>query len=222
MFLRWRVSKRSNWSLPLVPGGVVSIVARLKCLALSNVKLDANEEIHSTSPCEVALEGLCLGGVSPGVIKILTKTLSNSADAPPTLRKLVLTPLEEFAEAVAELIIVCGSRLTSLAWLPSIHFRESTLNESRPTADKYSSFLPRPNQYIHTPPPPLSPLHHHISKLNPPQTTIRPNPLSPTPTLQSLQHPRKSPSNVTVSRNTIHPKNPSLNSGGHSILRFLL
>jgi hypothetical protein len=162
----------------------------MRYLALSHVNLDADKEIHLTSPCDVALEDLCLRGVSPGVIKILTKTLSNSADAPPTLCKLALTPtLEEgFAEAVAELIIACRSHLTSLAWLPSIHFRESTLIENRSTADKYSSFLPWPNQHIRTPPPPL---HHHISILNPPKTTIRPNPLPPTSAFQSPQHPRK-------------------------------
>ena len=199
-------------------------LARMKYLALSDVDLDADEEIHSTSPCVVALEGLYLRGVSPGVIKILAKTLSNPADAPPTLRRLVLTPTfeEGFAEAVVELIIACGSHLTSLAWLPSIYFRESTLIECRPTADKYSSFFPRPNQHIHSPPPLHSPVHHHISKHNPtnshspkPSSSYSNSPIAPTPS-------KKSPSNVTASRNTIHPKNPLLNSGSHSILRFLL
>ena len=122
------------------PVALLVSLARMKYLALSNVKLDADKEIHSTSLCGVALEGLYLRGVSSGVIKTLTKTLSNSSDAPPTLRKLVLTPLEEgFAESAAELILACGSHLTSLAWLPSIDFRESTLIESWPIADKYSS-----------------------------------------------------------------------------------
>ena len=112
------------------PAALLVSLARLKYLALSNVDLDADEEIHSTSPCEVALEGLYLGVVSPRVIKTLTKTLSNSADTPPTLCRLALTPTfeEGFAEAVAELIIACGSHLASFARLPLIDFRESTLN----------------------------------------------------------------------------------------------
>jgi len=115
------------------PVALLVSLARLKYLALSSVKLDTDEEIHSIFPCnvalEVALEGLYLRGVSPGVIKTFTKTLSNSTDAPPTLRRLALTPTfeEGFSEAVAELIIACGSHLTSLAWLPSIHFREPIL-----------------------------------------------------------------------------------------------
>ena len=84
-------------------------LARLKYLALSNVNFDADKEIHLTSPCNVALEGLYLRGVSPGVMKILTRTLSNFANAPPTLRKLVLMALVEgFTKAVAELILTCG------------------------------------------------------------------------------------------------------------------
>jgi len=114
-------------------------LARLKYLALSNADLDTDEETHSKSPCEVALEGLYLRGVSSGVIKILTKTLS-STDAPPTLRKLALMPTfeEGFAEAVAELITACGSHLKSFAWLPPIHFRESSITiHARPTTDTY-------------------------------------------------------------------------------------
>jgi len=57
------------------PAALLVSLARLKYLALSNVDLDADEEIHSTSPCEVASEGLYLGGVSTRVIKTLTKTL---------------------------------------------------------------------------------------------------------------------------------------------------
>jgi len=74
---------------------------------------------------EVGLEGVYLRGTSPGAIRTLTEVLS-SADAP-TLRKLALTPAfeEKFSEAVAELIMACGSQLTSFAWLPSIHFRSS-------------------------------------------------------------------------------------------------
>ena len=84
-------------------------LARLKYLALSNMNFDADKEIHLTSPCDVALEGLYLRGVSPGVMKILTRTLSNFADAPPMLHKLVLMALVEgFAEAVMELILTCG------------------------------------------------------------------------------------------------------------------
>jgi hypothetical protein len=112
------------------PVALLVSLTRLKYLALSKVYLDTDKEIHSKSPCEeVALEGLYLRGVSPGVIKTLTKTLSNSADGPPTLRKLALTPTfkEGFANAVAELIIACGSHLESFAWLPSTHFRESSL-----------------------------------------------------------------------------------------------
>jgi hypothetical protein len=112
------------------PVALLVSLTRLKYLALSIVRLDTDKEIPSKSPCEeVALEGLYLRGLSPGVIKTLTKALSNSADASPTLRKLALTPtLEEgFADAVAELIIACGSQLVSFAWLPSIHFRESSL-----------------------------------------------------------------------------------------------
>jgi len=45
------------------------------------VNLDADEEIRLTFPCEVALEGLYLRGVSSGVIKILTKSLSNSEES---------------------------------------------------------------------------------------------------------------------------------------------
>ena len=169
VFLRWREKVLELKSAFGFPAALLISLARLKYLALSNVNLDADEEINLTSSCEVALEGLYLGGVSPGVIKTLTKTLSNFADVPPTLQRLALTPTLEkgFAEAVVELIISCVSHLTSLSWLPPIHFRESTSIESRLTADKYSSFLPRPNQHIHTRPPPISPLHHHISKLNP-------------------------------------------------------
>jgi hypothetical protein len=114
------------------PVALLMSLARLEYLALSNVNLDTNEEIHSKSPCEVALEGLYLRAVSPGLIKTLTKTLSNSTDAPPTLRKLALTPTSEegFSEAVAELIIACGSHLESFAWLPFIHFRESSIIHS--------------------------------------------------------------------------------------------
>ena len=99
------------------------------------------------------------------------------------------------------LLTVCGSHLTSLAWLPSMRFRESTFIESRPTTNKDSRFLSRPNQHIHTlAPPPLSPLYHHISKLNPPQTTIRPNPLPFTPTPQSPQHSRKDHPRMSLDR----------------------
>ena len=59
----------------------VTLLVPLEYLALDDVDLDT-DEIHSTSLCVVTLEGLYLLGVSPGVIKILTKTLSNSADAP--------------------------------------------------------------------------------------------------------------------------------------------
>jgi len=121
------------------PAVLLMSLARLKYLALSNVDLDTDEGIHPKSPCEVALEGLYLRGVSSGVIKTLTKTLS-STDAPPTLRKLALTPTfeEGFAEAVAELIITCGSHLESFAWLPSIHFRESSIIiHARQTTDTY-------------------------------------------------------------------------------------
>ena len=55
------------------PVALLASLARLKCLAPSNVNLDADEDIHSTSPCGVALEGLYLSGVSPGVIKTFTK-----------------------------------------------------------------------------------------------------------------------------------------------------
>jgi len=97
------------FGFPGLPVALLVSLARLKYLALSNVNLDADKEIHSTSPCDVALEGLYLRGISPGVMKILTRTLSNFADA---LCKLVLMPLvplvEGFAEAVAELILTCG------------------------------------------------------------------------------------------------------------------
>ena len=178
-----------------LPVALLISLARLKYLALSNVNLDADEGIHSTSPCEVALEGLYLRGVSSRVIKTLTKTLSISADAPPTLCRLVLTPSEEvFAEEATELILACGSHLMSLGWLPSIHFRESTLIESRPTADKYSSFLPRPNQHIHTPPLPLSPLHHHLTPHKQPfsQTTSLLLQLSNRPNTVEKNHRRMS------------------------------
>ena len=120
------------------PAALLVSLARLKYLALSSVDLDTDEGIYSKSPCEVAFEGLYLRGVSSGVIKILTKTLS-STDAPLTLRKLALTPTfeEGFAEAVAELIIACGSHLESFAWLPSIHFRESSIIPTRSTTDTY-------------------------------------------------------------------------------------
>lgn len=110
------------------PVALLMSLTRLKYLALSNVDLDADDDPRlggkDEPNCEVALEGLYLRGVSPRVIKSFTKALS-SADAP-TLRKLALTPTfeEGFAEAVAELIITCGSRLTSFAWLPSMHFCE--------------------------------------------------------------------------------------------------
>jgi hypothetical protein len=121
------------------PAALLVSLARLRYLVLSNVDLDADEgiqdhESNSKLRRQVALEGLYLRAVSPGVIKTITKALSNSVDAPPTLRKLALTPMfgEEFAEAVAELITACGSHLTSFAWLPSIYFRESILIECRP------------------------------------------------------------------------------------------
>ena len=106
-------------------------LARLKYLALANVDIDKGFQDHESNlkpQREVALEGLYLRGVAPGVIRTLTKTLRNSADAPPTLRKLALTPSfqDGFADAVVELLTTCGSHLTSFAWLPSIHFREST------------------------------------------------------------------------------------------------
>ena len=83
-------------------------------------------------------------GRIPKSDQTLTKTLSNSADTPPTLRRLASTPMfeEGFAEAVAELIMACGSHLMSFAWLPLIDFRESTLIKCRPVTDKYSSLLP--------------------------------------------------------------------------------
>jgi hypothetical protein len=127
------------------PVALLVSLARLKYLALGNVDLDIDEWIqdHESSSSsnpqpEVALEGLYLRGVSPGVIRTLTKTLRNSADTPSTLRKLALTPTfrEGFAEAVVELITTCGSHLTSFAWLPSIRFREFILIECRPTTDK--------------------------------------------------------------------------------------
>ena len=118
------------------PVPLLMSLARSKYLALSNVDLDTDlrardprsggkDYFDSKPPCKVALEGLYLRGVSPGVIKTLTKTLS-CADGPRTLRKLALTPTfeEGFTEAVAELITACGSHLTSFAWLPSIHFGE--------------------------------------------------------------------------------------------------
>ena len=178
---------------------VASLVslARLKYLALGNVYLNIDEGIqdHESNwkpQRKVALEGLYLRGVSPGVIRTLTKTLQNSADAPPTLRKLALTPTfkEGFAEAVVELITACGSHITSFAWLPSIHFRESTLIECRPTTDKYSSFLRRSNQHIHSSPPPFSLLHHHLSKPKHLAKTILPYTGSTTTNLR-LQYPRK-------------------------------
>jgi len=103
------------------PVALLVSLARLKYLALSSVDLDTDEGIYSKSPCEVAFEGLYLRGVSSGVIKILTKTLS-STDAPLTLRKLALTPTfeEGFAEAVAELIIACRTSRASLGYLPYI------------------------------------------------------------------------------------------------------
>ena len=89
---------------------VASLVslARLKYLALGNVHLDIDNGIQNHKSNwkhqrEVALEGLYLRGVFPGVIRTLMKTLQNSADSPPTLRKLALTQTfrEGFAEAVA-------------------------------------------------------------------------------------------------------------------------
>ena len=172
-------------------------LAKLKYLAMYDVDLDAAEEVHSTSLC--VLERLYFRGVSPGVIKILTKTLKFRRC--PTHITQVGVGANGFAEAVTELIIACGSHLTSLAWLPSMRFRESTFIESRPTTNKDSRFLSRPNQHIHTlAPPPLSPLYHHISKLNPPQTTTRLNPLPFTPTPQSPQHSRKDHPRMSLDR----------------------
>ena len=178
------------------PVALLVSLTRLKYLALSGVYLDTDKEIHSKSPCEeVALEGLYLRDVSPGVVKTLTKTLSNSADTPPTLRKLALTPTfkeEEFADAVAELIIACGSHLESFAWLPSTHFRESKLIHPYHTDNLYvfpsTSFFLRRNQRIHASAPPHSPLHHHLSKPKPTTKAIRSNASSITPNLQS-QYP---------------------------------
>ena len=173
---------------------VASLVslARLKYLALGNVHLDIDNGIQNHKSNwkhqrEVALEGLYLRGVFPGVIRTLMKTLQNSADSPPTLRKLALTQTfrEGFAEAVAELITACGSHLTSFAWLPSIQYHESTLIEYQPTTDKYSSFSPRFNQHIHDPSPPLSPLPHHLSQPKLPPKSILPNTGSTTPNLRS-------------------------------------
>jgi len=117
-----------------LPVPLLMSLTRLKYLALSNVRLnldlDTDVEVGDARsggkpPCEVALESLYLRGVSPGVIKTLTKTLS-SANGPPTLRKLALTPTfeEGFDAAVVELIAACGSHITSFAWLPIIYFCE--------------------------------------------------------------------------------------------------
>ncbi|KIM49915.1 hypothetical protein M413DRAFT_439045 [Hebeloma cylindrosporum] len=106
------------------PVALLSSLARLKYLALSNVTIDSDEGSERMDVSNsVTLEGLYLRGVSPEIIKILAKALS-APDTPPTLRKLALTPTfeEGFAEAVAKLIVTCGSHLTSFAWLPSIHF----------------------------------------------------------------------------------------------------
>ena len=116
------------------PVPLLMSLARSKYLALSNVDLETDlrtrdprsggkDDFDWKPPCKVTLEGLYLRGISPGVIKTLTKILSY-ADGPRTLRKLALTPTfeEGFAEAVAELITACGSHLMSFAWLPSIHF----------------------------------------------------------------------------------------------------
>ena len=179
------------------PAALLVSLARLKYLALSSVDLDTDEGIYSKSPCEVAFEGLYLRGVSSGVIKILTKTLS-STDAPLTLRKLALTPTfeEGFAEAVAELIVACGSHLESFAWLPSVHFRESSIIHTRPTTDTYflqpaASFGPINIFTLHH----LRSLHFIITfrHLTPHYQvpTFRPNPRPPTPTLRSPQRPRK-------------------------------
>jgi hypothetical protein len=64
------------------PVALLVSLARMRYLALSHVDLDADKEIHSTSPCDVALEGLCLRGVSPGVIKPSPKL----SQIPPMLR----------------------------------------------------------------------------------------------------------------------------------------
>jgi len=112
------------------PVQLLMSLTRLRYLALSNVRsdIDSDSDVeYDFAPCEVALEGLYLRGLSPDIIETLTKTLS-SADGPPTLRKLALTSTtfeEDFYEAVVKLIAACGSHLTSFAWLPTIVFRES-------------------------------------------------------------------------------------------------
>ena len=205
------------------PAALLVSLARLKYLALSSVDLDTDEEIYSKSPCEVALEGFYPRGVSSGVIKILTKTLS-STDATLTLRKLALTPTfeEGFAEAVAELIIACGSHLESFAWLPSIHFRESSIIHTRPTTDTYflqpaASFGPINISTLHH----LCFLHFIITFRH---LTPHYQPFTQTLVLllQLSDHPNaleKITLECHFRRKAIHPL---LNSGDHSILRFLL
>jgi hypothetical protein len=113
--------------MPDLPRVLLVSFCRLRYLALSNVDLDVESTVDGILNSDVSgvgLEGVYLRGTSLRVIRALTKILSDSVEAP-TLRKLALTPAfeEGFSEAVAELIMSCGWRLTSFAWLPSIHFR---------------------------------------------------------------------------------------------------
>jgi hypothetical protein len=48
------------------PAASLVSLARLKYLALSNMELDTDEEIHSISPCDVALEVAFGGFISQG------------------------------------------------------------------------------------------------------------------------------------------------------------
>ena len=73
VFSRRRVKELELESAFGFSAALLISLAMLKYLALSNVNLDADEEINLTFSCVVALEGLYLGGVSPGVIKTLTK-----------------------------------------------------------------------------------------------------------------------------------------------------
>ncbi|KIM49912.1 hypothetical protein M413DRAFT_6732 [Hebeloma cylindrosporum] len=103
-----------------LPMALLMSLAKLKHLALSNVGMDTNDDSESAS--SDTLEGLYLNELSPATIKTLAKALS-APGTPPTLRKLALTPTfeEGSIEAFAELILACGSHLTSFAWLPSIN-----------------------------------------------------------------------------------------------------
>jgi hypothetical protein len=99
------------------PGGIAGVVGKVGVPGAVErgfvyLRGDTRSRIQSET-LERDRVGVSVSGMSLGVIKILTKTLPNSADAPPILHKLALMPTfeEGFGEAVVELITACALRV---------------------------------------------------------------------------------------------------------------